>query len=155
MSYKIVHQTPTVTAASIYHTGDAVGGLLEFKNVVSPYENSGEIVAAMLHDNDGDNANLYLSLFDREFTPSADHAAFSVSDADLHHCMVVIEFKNADYIDYDTNSVCHPLFDVGFIPLPFALVEGGTSLFGQLHVSANVATYTATDDISVKLIIKD
>lgn len=154
MGIKKVHVTPVITAAAVYHVGDAVGGKLEFEDVCTPYANFGEIAAAMVHDNDGDNANLFLSLFTKDFTPSADHAAFSVSDADLANCIVVIEFTNADYIDYATNSVCHAQFHEGFQPVPYVLVEGGTSLFGQLHVSANVATYAATDDLQVMLLIK-
>lgn len=155
MSYKLVHVTPTVTAASIYHTGDAVGGLLEFENVCTPYENSGVIVGAMVHDNDKESSNLFLSLLKQTFTPTADHDEFALSDADLHHCMAIIEFKNADYVDYKDNSVCHAGQEIGFTPMPFVLVKGGTSLFGQLYVSANVATYTAVNDLHVMLIIKE
>ena len=152
MSHILVHATPVVTAAGVYHVGDAVGGKLEFENARTPYESGGYIIAAHVHDKDGDNANLFLVLFDRDFTPTDDHAEFAVSDADLANVIAGIEFANADYIDFKDNSVCQA--DLPNNELPFVLKSGETSLFGQLYVTANVATYAATDDLHVDLIIK-
>ena len=152
MSHIRVHATPVVTAAGVYHIGDAVGGKLEFENVRTPFENAGYIVAAHIHDHDGDNANLFLVLFDRDFTETPDHDEFVVSDADLPNFISAIEFDNAEYVDFKDNSVCQAVLPND--QLPFVLVKGGTSLFGQLYVTANVATYAATDDLTVDLIVK-
>ena len=147
---KVIEQTPTITAGA-YSALDAVGGLLEFEDACTPYSNSGKIAQAILLDDAKQAALLYLVLFDRTFTATADNAAFAVSDADLQNVIGVVEFAVADYVSINANCYAEKL---DFTELPFVLIEGGTSLFGQLFVKTSTPTYVATDDIVVKLIIK-
>ena len=141
----VVTDTPTITAG-IYSANDAVGGLITFTNAVSPDLRTGTIQAFILIDDGLQSDATELHLFDRAFTPTADNAAFAPSDADLLNHLGYVELATGDYTDFATNSV-------GFVKnqkLPFVL--NGTSLFGQL-VTRGTPTYTATDDLTVKLVI--
>lgn len=155
MSYIKVAVTPTIDTA-IYAAGDAVGGLLEFEDVRTPYSRSACVCKALLKDNAKQNSLMWLALFDRIFTPTADQAAFDVSDADLANLVAVLRFEVADYASFNDNSVALVGFDYSLqVAMPFVLVEGGTSLFGQLYLGTGMTpTYVATDDLTVELIIK-
>ena len=153
MSYKTARATPTITAGA-YSSLDAVGGKLEFEDVCSAYSRTAAIVQAHIKDNAKQNALLYLVLFDRDFTATADNAAFTVSDADLLNLVCVLEFAAADYVEFASNSVAM-VDPVNYQLLhPFELTEGGTSLFGQLMVHTSTPTYVATNDLRVELLIK-
>lgn len=154
MTYKLVSETPTITAGA-YSSLDAVGGKLEFENVCTPYSNSASIVRATVLDKGKQSALLYLVLFDRDFTETADNTAFTVTDADLANVLGVLEIGTADYIDLHDNSVGQLGFDNLCCCIPFELVEGGTSLFGQLMVKTSTPTYTSTSDLIIKLVIND
>ena len=153
MSHTTVSETPTITAGA-YSALDAVGGKLEFVNARTPFDNSGHIVQAHISDKGKQNALLYLVLFSQDFTATADNAAFAVSDADLLNVVGVLEFAVASYSSFNANSFCAIGFLGAAVEIPFALVEGGTSLFGQLFVKTSTPTYAAVDDITVKLIIE-
>jgi hypothetical protein len=150
MSYKKIEVTPTVTVGA-YSSADAVGGLLEFEDVCGAYSPSFEIVSAIIRDNGKQEAKLWLALFDRTFTPTADNAAFAVSDADLANLINVILIE--DYASFNANSVGMVDEDHRQFSLPGVLVDGGTSLFGQLYVEAT-PTYVATDDLSIELVVR-
>jgi len=147
MKNKDITQTPTITAG-IYSAGDAVGGLLTFANAVSVYKGDGKIVKIVVIDDAMQNANLILHLFDRTFTAMADNAAWSPSDADMQNSIGHVEIAVADYQAGVNNSHATVLVDMGF-----ALVSGGTSLFGQLECVAT-PTYVATDDLTIKVTIE-
>ena len=144
-----IKQTPKIDTA-IYAAGDAVGGKLEFTNARTPYENTGNILSLTIKDNDGEENPLYLVLFDRDFTATADQAEFDPSDADLLNIVGVMEVDN--YISFKDNSV--GIYEEDHPHVHFELVEGGTSLFGQLVVESGTPTYTATDDLTVEIIIE-
>lgn len=142
-----VSETPTITAGA-YSALDAVGGKLEFENVCTPYKNTGTIIQAHIHDKAKQNALLYLVLFSEDFTATADNAAFDVTDADLLHVVGTIEFPVASYRSFNDNS-----FVEADTILDFELIEGGTSLFGQLYVVTSTPTYAATTDLTVSLVV--
>ena len=150
---KKAHATPVITAGA-YSALDAVGSKMEFEDVCSSYDSTGKIVQALIKDRAKQNALLYLVLFDRDFTETADNDAFAVSDADLYNVVAVLEFAIANYVDFDANSIA----TLGFVNLdwevPFVLTDGGTSLFGQLFVKTSTPTYVATDDLRVELKIE-
>ena len=101
------------------------------------------------------NQLILLALFSKTFTPTADQAAFTVSDADLANLVGVLRFEVADYATFAANSIAQSGFDALELRLPFVLVEGGTSLFGQLYLGAAMTpTYVAADDITVDLYIE-
>ena len=136
------------------HTGDVVvGDKMEFEDVCTPFDNSARIRQAHIIDNASEDALLYLVLFDRDFTETADKAVFAVSDADVAHVVAVIEFAVANYATFNTNSFCTMGFVGIDVNLPVVLVEGGTSLFGQLFAAAT-PNYTAITDLTVGLVIQ-
>ena len=137
-----VSVTPTITAAGIYASGDAVGGLLTFANAARVSGGSIVIEAATIIDNDSEVATLELILFDQTFTPTADNAAFDPTDADLANVIGVVPFST--YQTFADNSITHRS------ALGLACKLAGTSLFGQLVVRGT-PTYTATSDITVIL----
>ena len=152
---KRVKATPTIDTA-IYAAGDALGGLLEFEDARTAFARSGYICNALLKDKHKLNQLIYLVLFDRTFTPTADQAAFDPSDADLANCIGVLRFEVADYASFNDNGLAMVGFDGLAVSVPFVLVEGGTSLFGQLYLGAGMTpTYNAADDITVDLFVKD
>lgn len=140
-----ISQTPTVTAAGAYTAKDAVGGLLTFANAADVNYGSGTIKAVVLIDNDSESAAMQLHLFDRTFTASTDNAIFSPSDADLLNYIGSILVTT--YTALEDNATATVQTD-----LHFNLVSGGTSLFGQL-ATTGTPTYTATSDITVKLVV--
>ena len=150
MSHTTVAETPTITAGA-YSALDAVGGKMEFEDVRTAFDNAGHIVQAHLSDKGKQNALLYLVLFSQDFTATADNAAFAVSDADLLNIVAVLEFAVASYSSFNANSFCAIGFLGAAVEIPFALVEGGTSLFGQLFVKTSTPTYTSTSDLTVTL----
>jgi len=151
MTYKIVEQTPTITAGA-YSDLDAVGGLLEFEDVCTAYSNAFEIVRAIIRDNAKQDAKLYLILFSKTFTPTADNDAFAVSDADLAN--IVGALLIVDYVSFNANSLGTVDEEHRRMSFPGLLVESGTSLFGQLMVETSTPTYAAVDDLSVELVIR-
>jgi len=149
MTVKVVTATPTVTAGA-YSSGDAVGGLLEFENVCSAFQPDAEIVGAILIDKGNQAVLLHLVLFDRTFTATADNAAFDPTDADLANVIGMIHFVAADYEAFTDNAICHVESAQSD---HVVLVDGGTSLFGQLFAEST-PTYASTSDLTIKLLIK-
>jgi len=153
MSHNDIHVTPTITAGA-YSALDAVGGKLEFENACTAFSSSGHISQAHISDKGKQNALLYLVLFDQDFTATADNAAFAVSDADLLNVIAVIEFSVANYASFNANSWVSTGFLGLEVGVPFQLVDGGTSLFGQLFVKTSTPTYTSTSDLTVGLLVE-
>lgn len=150
MTFKIVTATPVITAGG-YSALDAVGGLLEFENVASPFQPALRIQAAVIIDKAKQSPVLNLFLFDRTFTATADNDAFDPTDADLANCLGHIHWGAADYEVGSDNGVG----DVSQVTLPhfIQLVDGGTSLFGQLQCEGT-PTFASTSDLIVKLIVE-
>ena len=142
-----ISETPTVTAGA-YHAKDAVGGLLTFENAASVYKGSGWIRKVVIINQAGVADLLNLWLFNQTFTAAADNAAFDPSDADNLHCLGRISIVAADYEVANDNAVATVLCN-----FPFALVAGGTSLFGQFECEAT-PTYAAVTDLTVILTIE-
>lgn len=139
-------QTPTISAASAYTAGDAVGGLLTFSNAARSSGFPIRVADVTVIDKDSENAALELVLFDRTFTASTDNAVFAPSDADLANCIGVIEIATTDYHTFSTNSAAR--WPETTANPGLTAVLNGTDLFGQL-VTRGTPTYTATSDLIV------
>lgn len=150
---KDIHDTPTITAGG-YSALDAVGGKLEFENASTPFSTSGKIGQAHISDKAKQNALLYLVLFNQDFTATPDNDAFAISNADLLNVILILEFAVNNYTSFDANSFCSLGFSSLHSELPFVLVKGGTSLFGQLFVKTSTPTYTSITDLTVGLVIE-
>ena len=147
ISLRIV-QTPTITAG-LYASGDALGGLLTFADAARLAGGTGIITKVVIVDDDQEIAPIDIVFFDQTFTATADNAPFDPSDADMQNCIGFIDVAATDYADFVDNSVAAK---GSGLRMPFAFDLVGTSLFAQLVVRAT-PTYTATDDITVKLTI--
>ena len=146
---KTISVTPTITAASAYTTGDAVGGLLTFSDAALKGYGSGVVQTITIVDKDSEEDTLHLHLFNQTFTASTDHDVFSPSDADLENYIGRAVVRGGSFLTFEDNSA-GSTFNVG---LYFNLVAGGTDLFGQLVV-AGTPTYTGTSDLIVKITVE-
>ena len=140
-----ISQTPTITAGA-YSANDACGGLLTFANAARVSGGKGVIQSVVIIDDDLEDSELDLVLFDRTFTAMADNAAWSPSDADNQNCIGHITIGAEKYCDGDDNSIAT------VVNCGLAFTLSGTSMFGQL-VIRDGNTYTATDDLTVKIVI--
>ncbi len=144
----VISATPVISAASIYAAGDAVGGRMEFTNAARARAGTGVIMAMTVIDQDQELAALKLVLFNQSFTASPDNAAFDPTDAHNLFCIGVISVGVSDYHSFNDNAVAH-LRNI-CLPYEVAAVGTSTSLWGQL-VTGGTPTYTAVDDLTVKL----
>jgi hypothetical protein len=136
--------TPTISAASVYASGDAVGGLLTFANAARFSGGGLWLRQVVILDKDQERAPMDLALFDRTFTATADNSAFDPSDADLANLLTVVPIS--DYSNFNANAV-----GVSTV-LDIPLLLNGTSLFGQL-ITRGTPTYTTTTDIIVTALL--
>jgi hypothetical protein len=141
---------PTISTG-IYAAGDALGGLLTFTNAVLSAGASGLITKVQVTDEDQELTPVDLVLFNQTFTATADNAPFDPSDADLANCIGYIDVAATDYSDFVDNSVA---VKSSGLRMPFPVTLVGTSLFGQLKIASGTPTYTATDDVTVKITVE-
>ncbi len=133
--------TPTITAAQ-YASGNAVGGLLTFANIVRAAGRGGRLTA-FIRDKAGQAGGYDLLLFDSAPTAPTDKTAVALSAADLAKCFgsltpgTIVLGGTPGILNADT-------------PKPFKL-GSGTSIFGIL-VTRGTPTYASTSDISVELV---
>lgn len=143
--------TPTISAALAYTAADAVGGKLEFALAGQYNGKSGVIVGLAIIDRSTQAAGLTLQLFDRDFTPTADNAAYNPSDADIANAIGNIAVATSDYAGGSGNKVATK----GGLAVPFKLSDAGTgSLFGQLFTQGT-PTYASTGDLTVVLYVRE
>lgn len=143
-----VSQTPTISAASIYAAGDAVGGKLTFTGVSRKSGGGGVVESLVLVDFAQEQAATDLVLFNQDITPTADNSPYDPSDADLGNCIGVIPIVAGDYNNFVDNAVA----TVRNVGLRFK-TSGTTNLYGQM-VTRGTPNYDAASDLKVILIIK-
>jgi len=140
--------TPTISAAVIYASGDAIGGRLDLANAVRAGIGTGTITSIVIVDNDQEQAPIDIVFFDQAFAATADNSPFDPSDADLANCIGFAAIAATDYANFNDNAVACKR-NIG---LWFELASGVTTLFAQMVVRAT-PTYTATSDLTVKVTI--
>ena len=84
-----VSVTPVITAGG-YTTGDALGGLMEFKEAVARAGGSGSIKNIIISDAAGQSANIDVIIFNQSFTATADNAAINISAADVKNIVGIL-----------------------------------------------------------------
>lgn len=137
-----VWQRPVVTAGA-YAAQDAVGGMLTFSVEAEP--NTGLYIdGGVLTDLAKQDVQLDLVLFNQEFTPTADNAAFDIGDADLPSVVGVVSFVS--YTDSADSSFCA----VRGLSIPVVIENQSGALYGQL-VTRGAPTYATTTDVTVRL----
>jgi len=137
MAIEFVSASPTISAAAIYASGDAVGGLITVGKPSQPV-----LQSIVLVDDDKENATTDLILFRRSVTVAADNAAFTLQNTDDDAVIGYVTFDT--YKDFGSHSVAQ----VTNLAL---LIPAGDSLYGQL-VTRGTPTYTNTDDIRLNFI---
>jgi hypothetical protein len=143
-------QTPTITAGA-YTAGMAVGGLITFTNAVRAAGLSGRVKNYLLIDDDKQDKNYALLLFDSPPTAPVDHTAYDPSLVDLEKaCAVyylhggVLTLANRSVIG-DTNN------SFGQDTVPYVCVS--TSLYGVLVADSN-PTFTGTTHLHLMLMLE-
>ena len=140
--------TPTISAAAIYASGDAVGGIMTFSNAARATGGSGVIRGVTVIDKDSELAALELVLFDQTIAGTVtDNSAFDPTDADLANVIGWVKIvATTGYLAFADNSAA-------FVQAEIPYVCNGTSLFGAL-VTRGTPTYTATTDLTVILTVE-
>jgi hypothetical protein len=137
--------TPTITAG-LYSALDAVGGLLTFTGLFKAQQAGGAMVGMVITDKGKQNAGLVLVLFNQTFTPTADNAAFDVSDTDLLNIIGYIEVLSGDYKSLADNS-----FVQAVAPIAMRSATADGTIYGQLYLPSSTPTYVSTTDLQVRL----
>ncbi len=137
-----ISQTPVVTAGA-YSANDAVGGLLTFPNAALVAGGGGIIKDVIILDDNGQDANLELWLFNATFTAMVNNAPWAPSQPDLRKLVAVIDSNNGTWFAAGTPSACQ-------IEPSKRYDCVGTSLFGQL-VTRGTPTFAAIDDVTAIL----
>ena len=138
----VISANPTVSAASAYTAGDAVGGKLTFEGCPE----TGLIHHLIIVDDDKENAEMDLFLFNADFTAVSDNAAFSVAAADMDNLITVINVAT-----YRDGSSCGVAVKEN-LSIPFELGNSTGRMYGQL-VTRGTPTYTNTTDIQLRLAV--
>lgn len=150
----VIDAVPIITAG-IYAINDVVGGRLQFSRATRGSGHTAVIESVRLVDRASQNVALDLVLFDQPFTEIADNAVFAPSDADLDHCVGVINIPASAYFTFSTNAVAVlPLTDANWgqgFPVSTA---GSDVLYGQLVVRGGPPTYVATNDLRLRLLLR-
>ena len=140
-------ETPTITAGA-YSAGDAVGGLLTF-DIIQNHNIGGIIKSVVITDKAKQSVEFDLVLFNQTFTPTADNAAFDVSDADLLNCVGVANIPTTAYMDFVDNSVAI----VGNLFVSAKSADDNGKLYGQL-ITRGTPTYASTSDLQIRVIME-
>lgn len=107
--YRTLRQTvPGIGAAVLYTSGDAFGTKMIF-----PVPVEGTISNIHFIDHDDEGLAKELVLFDRDFTETADNAAFAPSDDDMRNCIGVISITN--FYNFSLNQMGEGTPALGYI----------------------------------------
>lgn len=134
-------RVPGIGAAAAYASGDAFGTQLEF-----PVPRYGVIESLLFVDLDNERIPKDLVLFSRDFTATADNAAFDPSDEDMVFCLGSISILAGDYILFNDSS----LAAVTSIGLAYEAPEG--TIWGQL-VTRGLDNIAAGSEPFLRLVI--
>lgn len=146
---KRVTSSQTVTASSIYATGNAVGGKMTFSSAVRASGQGGVVQTAIVRDKAGQNVPYDIILFDADPTSTTvtDKAAVAVNTADLAKVIGVVQTSGIVLGAASTMGIA----TAAGVGLAFK-VTTGTTLYGIL-VTRGAPTYASTSDVSVDLVI--
>jgi hypothetical protein len=139
--------TPELTVHATYAANDYVGrsGVpLVFDGAVRVAGGTGIIQSAELIDAALQSVACELWLFDTTFTPPADSAAWTITDAEARTLIGVIPFST--YYASAANSVAV----AGGMGIAFKAATGKTSIYGAL-VTRGAPAYTAVNDVTLRL----
>lgn len=141
---RVLKATPACSGS--YSAGDAVGGIIDFGyGQERKYFEIDYITVVDKSVQSG--AQLFLTLFRRSFTPTADNAEFDPSDSDLENALLCVEIPSTDYKLFKDNCMAVTSVDKGFV------LSSGTALYGQL-MTESTPTWTP-DDMDIYIVVKE
>lgn len=141
-----ISQTPTISAASAYAAGDAVGGIMTFANAARAAGLGGVITKVAITDLAAQVADLELILWTTSPAGTfTDNAAIDPTDGDLQDYFIGIIPLAGCYSAFADNAA-------GSVVPNLSFVGASTSIFGTL-VSRGTPTYASTTDIEITLTI--
>ena len=135
--------TPTISTSQ-YAANEVVGSLLTFSGILS-----GTLQSITICDNDAENVDYFIVFFDSAPTSIADNATYDLADADLDKII---------YQDGLTSAANRQAFSDNAYYYIYGLSVPIQTTTGKLYaflITTGTPTYTATDDITVTLQIKD
>ena len=139
----VVTVTPTLTAATIYHVDDAVGGKQTIASAVPATAGSAVLQAITVRDKSNQKAPLSIILFNAD--PSAatitNHAAF-VYSTDISKQITVIDVATNDYTTINGIATAK----LRNLAIPVTAV-GSASLFAAVVTLVSPGTYAAVSDL--------
>jgi hypothetical protein len=142
---QVFSQTPSVSAASAYTAGDAVGGKLTFSGVPV----TGKIQGITFIDLDEEGPEFDVVFFGADFTATADNAAFDITAGEEANLIGTVNIASADFKDLGGLKVATK----AGVNLPYQLASStGSRIYAQL-VTRGTPTYTATTDVTVKIAV--
>jgi len=144
--------TATVTPSTTgYASGDIIGSLITFSNVLGRDAGGGIIKSAMLVDMAKQVKKATLLLFKEALATggiTADNSALDLADTDIPNITGRIVFGTGSYVSLADNAVAFSTDkDVAFE------LEDGNDLYGLL-LSGGTGTYTSGEDLTVILEIQ-
>jgi hypothetical protein len=139
-----------VVDTNAYQAGDCVGGLLEFSEAVIAEGGTARLHSVLVCDQAAQDAAMTLILFNDNPASSTftNNAALSIHDDDIDKVIAAIAIAGADYVD----AVAADFAQVVAERL-IKLASGNNVLYGAL-VTSGTPTYTAADDLTVKLALE-
>lgn len=154
MSRGMIYQvsaTPTISAASIYASGDAVGGLMTFSNALIKYSKSGLLQSVVISDLAKQSAALSLVIFkdNPSSTTITDNAALDIADGDITKIIGAVPVVAGDYVALNDSSFA----TVRNVGLALSVDTEVSTLYGVL-ITTGTPTYAAVSDLTVNLFIR-
>jgi hypothetical protein len=150
MTMRVLSATPLLQIIGAYTANDCVGALLTFTLSGSSLPNKGARIRRLtLIDADKEAAEFWLYLFNASPAAAArtDADAFAPVAADYAKLIGSIHIAAAEYVAGPSDSVVLQEKD-------FPVVVADAALYGVL-VCVGTPTYTAADDLLLKLLIED
>lgn len=135
--HRRVTLTPTLDT-NAYADGDQVSTLQTLSRILPPRV-GGEIKLVTVLDKANQKVALDLFFFKAAVTVAADNAAFTISDADMDHCLGVINVLAADY---DAVSTTNGLATVA-VNFPIVFSTANDVIYVAI-VSRGAPTYAAS-----------
>ena len=142
---KVIEKALAITT-SAYTANDVIGGLITFD--VANVGGSGVIRWSRIVDDDAEDAELTLYIFDTSPTAIVDAAAFAPTVADLKNYIGKVLFEAADYEDINSNGVAIRGRGSDAVDIDFKTDTG--NIFGYLVCTAT-PTYTAVTDLHLTI----
>lgn len=142
--------TTTVSTSPAYASGDLIGGLLTFGNILRDTQPTGYVLSACVYDKSAQAVDMELILLTEPFSAATvltDNGAFAPADADLSKMLPPIALGSSSRFQFLNNGI--KCVTVPALPV----VNSSTTkrnLYGVL-ISRGTPTFSSTSDISVEI----